>query len=75
MTEVAPRIVIDDEIHGGKPVIKGTRVPVQVIVGHLAAGMPIEEVCQEYGITVEDVRAALAFAADLLGDETIRAVG
>ena len=36
------RIVIDPEIMGGKPVIKGTRVPLQVIIGSLAGGDPIE---------------------------------
>ncbi|MCU0224402.1 MAG: DUF433 domain-containing protein [Acidobacteria bacterium] len=37
-TEVAPGIVIDDAVQAGKPLIKGTRVPVEVVVGHLAAG-------------------------------------
>ncbi len=45
---------------GGKPVIKGTRVPVEVIVGGLAGDMTVEDVCREYRIRPEDVRAALA---------------
>lgn len=55
------RIEIKPDVMGGKPVIKGTRVPIEVIVGGLAGGMSIEEVCKEYRIKVEDVRAALAY--------------
>jgi len=57
------RIVIDPRIQHGKPVIRGTRVPVARIVGGLAGGMTFEEVQKEYGITPEDIRAALDFAA------------
>lgn len=57
------RIVIDPEIQHGKPVIRGTRVPVARIVGGLAGGMTEEEIIREYDITDEDVRAALAYAA------------
>jgi uncharacterized protein (DUF433 family) len=45
-----------------KPVIAETRVPVQVIVGSLAGGDNVEQVCEGYGVTEEDVRAALAYA-------------
>ena len=56
------RIAIDPEVMGGKPVIKGTRVPVQVIVGSLAGGDSLPDVCKSYRVTEEDVRAALAHA-------------
>ena len=68
------RIEIDPAIMGGKPVIKGTRVPVEVIVGGLAGGMTVEEVCREYRIKAEDVRAALAYAAESLSEEHLIAV-
>lgn len=68
------RVEINPDIMGGKPVIKGTRVPVEVIVGSLAGGMAIEEVCKEYRIKVEDVRAALAYAAETLSEEQLIAV-
>ncbi len=58
------RIIRDRRIQSGHPVIAGTRVPVYVVVGALAAGDTIDEVCQGYGLTEPDVRAALAFAAD-----------
>lgn len=68
------RIVIDPKVMGGKPVIKGTRVPVQVIVGGLAGGMTAEEVCEEYRVTAEDVQAALAYAAETLAEEKVHAL-
>ncbi|MDO8717323.1 MAG: DUF433 domain-containing protein [Dehalococcoidales bacterium] len=60
------RIIIDPEIQHGKPVIRGTRVPVARIIAELAGGMPLEEVMREYEIRAEDVAAALAYAADLV---------
>jgi len=55
------RIVIDPEIQHGKPVIRGTRVPVACLVGGLAGGMTMEEIIREYDINVEDVLAALNY--------------
>ena len=59
------RIVIDPKICHGKPVIRGTRTPVTVILNHLAGGDSFERLQKEYDITAEDIRAALAFAARL----------
>jgi uncharacterized protein (DUF433 family) len=63
------RIVIDPEIQHGKPVVRGTRVPVTRIVGGLAGGMTEEEIKREYDVSAEDVRAALAYAAQLIESE------
>jgi uncharacterized protein (DUF433 family) len=60
------RIVIDAAIQHGKPVIRGTRIPVVRILGGLAGGMTPAEVCQEYDITEDDLRAALAYAEMLI---------
>ena len=68
------RIAIDPSILGGKPVVKGTRVPVEVIIGTLASGVTVQEVCRQYRIEPEDVRAALAYAARLLSEETVHAL-
>lgn len=68
------RVTIDEKVMGGKPVIKGTRVPIQVIVGSLAGGMTVEEVCDEYQIAPGDVQAALAYAAEVLAAETVYAL-
>lgn len=63
------RIVIDPKICHGKPVIRGTRVPVAMVVGSLAGGMSFDEVQQEYALTIEDIRAALKFAGELVDQE------
>jgi uncharacterized protein (DUF433 family) len=68
------KITIDPEILGGKPIIKGTRVPVQVIVGSLAGGMTAQEVSKEYRITQEDILVALAYAAETLAEEKVHAL-
>ena len=74
MMEIAPRIVVEDGIRFGKPVIKGTRVPVDLVLGKLAGGMTADEVADEYGLTRKDVMAALAYAARTVAEEQIRAV-
>lgn len=63
------RIVIDPEIQHGKPVIRGTRVPISRIVGGLAGGMTKEEIIKEYEVTEEDILAALSYAAELIEKE------
>jgi uncharacterized protein (DUF433 family) len=68
------RITIDPKVMGGKPVIKGTRVPVQVIVGALAGGSTVAEVCEGYRVSEEDVRAALAYATEVLSQERLHAL-
>jgi uncharacterized protein (DUF433 family) len=64
------RIVLDPAICHGKPVIRGTRVPVTVVVGSLAGGMTFENVQQEYDLTSEDIRAALRFVGELVEQES-----
>jgi uncharacterized protein (DUF433 family) len=60
------RITLDPGILGGKPVIRGTRVPVYLIVNHVAAGYTVEQILAEYPmLTREDIKAALEFAARL----------
>jgi uncharacterized protein (DUF433 family) len=60
------RIVIDPQICHGKPVVRGTRTPVSVILGHIAGGDSFETVQREYYISAEDIRACIAFANDEL---------
>jgi len=68
------RINIDPAVQGGKPVIKGRRVPLEVIVGALAGGDSIEAVCQDYTLEREDVLAALAYATAMLRSERVYAL-
>ena len=63
------RIVIDVQVQHGKPVIRGTRVPVARIVGALAGGMTEAEIMREYDLQLEDIRASLAYAAQLVDSE------
>jgi len=65
------RIVIDSKVRHGKPIIKGTRVSIDVILGSLAGGMSLDEVAEEYGITRDDVLAAIEYAAKLISTEEI----
>lgn len=59
------RIEINPKILLGKPVIKGTRIPVYVIVNLIAQGKTVEYILGEYpDLTREDIRATLSFAAD-----------
>jgi uncharacterized protein (DUF433 family) len=74
MKEIAPGITVDREVRFGKPVIMGTRVPVDLIVGKLAGGMTIEEVMEEYDLTKENILNALSYAAKLMREEEVRAV-
>lgn len=68
MPEIADRIEVDPNRCHGKPVILGTRVLVRTVLGSLAAGDSPERVAESYGISVQDVRAAIAFANELVGD-------
>lgn len=63
------RIIIDPEIQHGKPVIRGTRVPITRIVGGFAGGMAREEIMREYEVTEEDIWAALSYATELIEAE------
>jgi uncharacterized protein (DUF433 family) len=59
------RIEINREILGGKPVIRGTRVPVEIVLRKLGAGMTAEDIIRDHPrLTPDDIRAAQAFAAD-----------
>ena len=72
--EIAPGIEVDEKIRFGKPVIKGTRVPVDLLLGKLAGGMTYEEVMAEYDLTREDVLATLMYASKHLADEEVKVV-
>jgi uncharacterized protein (DUF433 family) len=66
------RIEINPEIMGGKPVIRGTRVPVELVLRKLGAGMMPEAIMADHPrLTPEDIYAAQSFAADYLADESL----
>ena len=62
------RIQIDPAIMGGMPCVRGTRIPVRVILDYLAEGATPDKILREYPqLTEEDVRAAIAFGAYAVG--------
>ena len=70
-TELLGHISVDREVMVGKPVIRGTRLTVEHMVGLLAHGMTIEEVLAEYdGLQREDIQACLLFATKSMQDTT-----
>jgi uncharacterized protein (DUF433 family) len=61
------RIEFNPEIMGGKPVIRGTRVPVELVLRKLGAGISTEQILADHPrLVLDDIRAAQAFAADYL---------
>lgn len=68
----APGISMDSEICFGKPVIQGTRVPVEIVLGKLAGGMGVDEAADEYGLERADVLAALEYAERLVQRKRLR---
>lgn len=64
-------ITVDAQVRFGKPVIVGTRVPVDLIVGKIAGGMSFEEVMHEYDLTRKQVLAALSYAAEIVASEEV----
>jgi uncharacterized protein (DUF433 family) len=66
------RIEINPEIMAGKPVVRGTRIPVEQILRMLGAGLSTDDILADHPrLTPDDIRAAQAFAADYLADEDV----
>ena len=64
-------ITVDPAVCHGKACIKGTRVMVSVVLDNLAAGEAPQDVARWYEISADDVRAALAYAADLARERVV----
>lgn len=72
VVEWRDRIAVDPKVLVGKPVIKGTRLAVEFVVGLLANGWTHEQILKNYpGLTAEDIRACLAYATEVLQDERV----
>ncbi|HEX3442148.1 MAG TPA: DUF433 domain-containing protein [Pseudolabrys sp.] len=66
------RIDMNPEIMGGKPVVRGTRIPVETVLRKLGAGVTADAILADHPrLTREDILAAQAFAADYLADEDL----
>jgi uncharacterized protein (DUF433 family) len=65
-------ITTDPAVQHGKACIKGTRIPVAVVLDNLAAGLQTDEILKSYpSLTAQAIQAAIAYAAELAREETI----
>ncbi|MEH2280691.1 MAG: DUF433 domain-containing protein [Nostoc sp.] len=72
MTNWQERITQNPNVCHGKPCIKGTRIMVSIILDNFAEGLTFEEIIQEYPpLALEDIRAAIAYAAQLTREEEL----
>jgi uncharacterized protein (DUF433 family) len=71
LSEIYPGITSDPAILGGEAVITGTRIPVSLLLSHLASGMTIDEIAYEYDLAKQNIYSALAYAAKRIEEETI----
>jgi uncharacterized protein (DUF433 family) len=69
--ELYPGVTTDPSVAHGQAVLAGTRIPVSVIMGYLAAGETQDTLMQEFDISPEQLLAVLGYAADLLAKERV----
>ena len=66
------RITVDPDVMLGKPVIKGTRITIELILKKLSEGMTVEDLLAAYPhLTKDDVLAALSYSADVISQEEL----
>lgn len=69
------RITANPGIFGGKPVIRGMRISVELVLGLLAQGAPVEEILDDYPfLEVDDIRACLAYAHAVIAGDTLDSI-
>ena len=72
MAQVEERIVLDPAVLAGKPVVRGTRLSVEFIIGLMAEGWSEADILASYpGLTRDDIAACLAYARDVLNSERV----
>lgn len=74
--KISDRIEVDPQIHHGKPVIVGTRIPVHMVLGLLSNGITPEEIIHSYyqNITKDDIWDCIRYAGSLVEEEEVHAV-
>lgn len=69
------RITANPEIFGGKPIIRGMRISVELILSLLAQGAPNEEILGDYpDLEMDDIRACLTYARAVIANDSLEAV-
>lgn len=71
MEKLTNRIIIDPKVMHGKPIIMGTGIPVELVLGSLAGGTEIEDICKEYRLERMDVLAARYYANRISSHEEV----
>ena len=70
--ELLNRIIVNPKIMVGKPIIKGTRIPVDLIVKLIAQGMNAEDILEDYpNLKRDDIKAALFYSAEIVSGELV----
>ena len=66
------RITINEKVRHGKPIIEGTRVTVEDVIGMLESGMSYQEIQEEYGLTKEDIVSVIRYISSLFKGEEVK---
>jgi uncharacterized protein (DUF433 family) len=69
--EISPGITVNPEVSFGKPVIKGTRISIDIVMGQLAAGTSYEELQEAYGLSRQNILDVLRYASDIISEEVV----
>ena len=70
--ELLKRIVVDPKVLAGKPIVRGTRISVAQVLGHMAGGWAKVEILENYPtLKDEDINACLAYAHDVISGEEV----
>jgi uncharacterized protein (DUF433 family) len=69
--EISPGIAADPKVSFGKPVIKGTRISIDLVMDQLAARASYEEVQQTYKLTRQNILDVLGYAAEIISQEVV----
>jgi uncharacterized protein (DUF433 family) len=74
--DLLERITVNPEVMVGKPVIRGLRITVEQVLRAIASGVTVEELLEDYpDIEKEDIQASLVYAAELVNEERVFAIG
>jgi len=74
-TKLLKRITADPAIFGGKPIVRGMRISVELVLSLLAQGETTEDILHDYpDLEADDIRACLAYAHAVIADDTLEAV-
>ncbi len=71
MQEIAPGVISDPDILGGRPTLKGHRIAISQLMGQLAGGMSVAEIQDDYELTDEEIQTILAYAASVVKEKDL----